>query len=329
MRCIVRKCGILLLAAVIAAGQAGCGSSAPALTQKYNIFITTEKYGLGAAETSSDISFYAKELCVGGNENLLDEAVSEGLSAASGLFDVTDRKILYARNLHERLYPASTTKILTAYVALKYGDFSATATVSSEALNLDPDSSVCGLSVGDTLTLEQLLYGMLMSSGNDAANVIAETVSGSQEAFVALMNQEALALGATNSHFVNAHGLHDEQQYTTAYDLYLFFQAALSDELFVQIIGTKEYTAEYTNSKGEAVTKNWKTTNRYLNGEKETPEGVTVLGGKTGTTFDAGYCLIMYSQGSAGHDYISVVMKAESRDNLYAQMTELLKKISN
>lgn len=328
MRCIVKKCRVLLLAAAIAAGQTGCGSKA-VLEQKYNTFITTEKYGIGASETLTDTSFFAKDLCVGGNENLLDDSVSEGLSAAAGLFDVTDRDILYARNLHERLYPASTTKILTAYLALKYGDLNASATVSSEALNLDSGSSTCGLSVGDTLTLEQLLYGLLMSSGNDAANVIAETVSGSQEEFVNLMNREALSLGATNSHFVNAHGLHDEQQYTTVYDLYLFFRAALSNELFAQIINTKEYTANYTNRKGETVTKNWKTTNRYLAGEKETPENITVLGGKTGTTFDAGYCLVLYSQANTGHNYISIVLKAESRDNLYTQMTELLKKISN
>lgn len=327
MKCIVKKSIILLLAAVIAAGQMGCGSNSVP-EQKYDTFITTEKYGIGVAETSADISFYAKELCVGGNEDLLDDSVSEKLSTAAGLFDMTGREILYARNLHERRYPASTTKILTAYLALKYGDLNATATVSGTALDIDSGSSTCGLSVGDTLTLEQLLYGMLMSSGNDAANVIAETVSGSQEEFIELMNREALALGATNSHFVNAHGLHDEQQYTTVYDLYLFFRAALSYDLFAQIIKTTEYTATYANRKGGSVTKNWKTTNRYLTGDKKTPENVTVLGGKTGTTFDAGYCLVLYSQGGDTHDYISIVLKAESRDNLYTQMTELLKKIS-
>ena len=326
MKCIVRKCSLFLLAAAIAFGQTGCGNEI-ALEQKYDTFVTTEKYGIGTSGQASDNSFYAKDLCVGGNEDLLDEAVSENLSVSAGLFDVTDRSILYAKNIHEKRYPASTTKILTAYVALKYGDLNSTATVSKEALNIDSDSSVCGLSVGDTLTLEQLLYGLLLSSGNDAANVIAELVSGSQEAFVTLMNQEALALGATNSHFVNAHGLQDEQHYTTAYDLYLIFQAAFSNQLFAQIIRTTDYTAEFTGSKGEAVKKNWKNSNRYLTGDKEIPEGLTVLGGKTGTTLDAGSCLIMCSQDSKDKTYISVVMKADGRDNLYTQMTELLKKI--
>jgi D-alanyl-D-alanine carboxypeptidase (penicillin-binding protein 5/6) len=163
-----------------------------------------------------------------------------------------------------------------------------------------------------------------MRSGNDAANTIAEMISGSTEAFAQLMNEEAQALGATNSHFVNPHGLSDEEHYTTLYDLYLIFQAAVSDDTFCTIINTGSHTATYQNSAGETVTAEWSTTNRYLKGEQEAPEGVTVVGGKTGTTDAAGYCLVLYSKDDSGTPYISIVLKGDSRDDLYVQMNELL-----
>ena len=324
---IVRKAGIVLLL-VFLAMPAGCGNKIEP-EQKYDTFKTTEEYGIGILRTSENLSFYAKNLCVGGNEDVLNDHVTESISEAAGLFDMQGHTVVYAKNIHERLYPASTTKILTAYVALKYGDLTATATVSADALQLEEGSSVCALSAGDQLTLEQLLYGLMLRSGNDAANVIAETISGSTEAFTKLMNQEALALGATNSSFVNAHGLHSEQHYTTVYDLYLIFQAALQNETFRQIIGTKSYEADYFNRHGAAVSKVWKSTNRYLTGEENAPEGITIIGGKTGTTFDAGNCLVLCSESSDGKPYISIVLKSDGKDNLYFQMSELLKIISN
>ena len=114
-------------------------------------------------------------------------------------------------------------KILTLYLALKYGTLSDIVTVSDNAVAVPSDSSVAGLRSGVQLTLEDLLYGLMLPSGNDSAVAIAEHISGSVDAFVELMNKEANALGATNSHFVNPHGYHDENHYTTAYDLYLSF----------------------------------------------------------------------------------------------------------
>lgn len=328
MNCIVKKLGILLLTAAIAVGSMGCGEEI-VLEQKYDAIKTTEKYGMSRTEAAEQTVFFADKLCVGGNEDILDEAVTPELSKAAGLFDLQDHDIVYAQSIHERLYPASTTKILTAYLALKYGNLQDVATVSEQAVVLEAGSTTCGLSAGDQITLEQLLYGLIMCSGNDAANVIAEMISGSVEEFANLMNREAQALGATNSHFMNPHGLHDEQHYTTVYDMYLIFSAAIQDETFRQIINTTAHTAQFTNSQGETVEKQWDTTNRYLKGESEVPDGVTVVGGKTGTTNDAGYCLVLYSENENGVPYISIVMKAESRDDLYYKMTELLKKISN
>lgn len=328
MRCIVKGFLSLLLILSLAVVPIGCGKEI-VLEQKYDIIKTTEQYGIGAVEKASDTAFFAESFAVGGNENLLSEDVTDRLSAAAGLFNLGDQTVVYANNIHERLYPASTTKILTAYVALKYGDLSATTTVSEEALVLEEGSTLCGVAAGDVISLEELLYGLMLCSGNDAANVISEMISGTTEEFVALMNQEALALGATNSHFMNPHGLHDEEHYTTAYDLYLIFKEAIKNETFRKVIQTTTHTASFTNSQGEAVQKEWTNTNRYLSGEQEAPEGVTVLGGKTGTTNAARYCLVLLSKDSAEVPYVSIVLKADSRDDLYYQMTELLKKIVN
>lgn len=328
MRCINKKriagaVGILLTASFL---LGGCGEK-KAIENAYNVYDTTSAYGMDVSAKEQDVSYFAQDLCVSGAENQLTEGVTENLSEAAGLFDTKNHEVKFAKNIHERLYPASTTKILTAYVALKHGDLSKTATVTAEELQLEAGSTTCGLSAGDTISLQDLLYGLILCSGNDAANVIADMVSGSTEAFAQLMNEEAKALGATNSHFVNAHGLHNEEHYTTVYDMYLIFNAAIQDERFVQLINAQNHTANFSNSAGEAVVKEWSTTNKYLKGEEVPPEGINVIGGKTGTTNAAGYCLVLYSKTGDEIPYISIVFKAESRDNLYYEMTELLGKM--
>ena len=169
----------------------------------------------------------------------------------------------------------------------------------------------------------------MLPSGNDAGAAIAVHMAGSIEKFADMMNEEARSLGATGTHFVNPHGLNDPEHYTTAYDLYLIFNEALKQPYFRQVIGTTAYTAQYTDADGNPVTQTWKGGNWYMTGERETPEGLTVLGGKTGTTNAAGYCLIMAVQDEAQKEYVSVVMKAGSRPDLYANMTQIIQKISN
>ncbi len=335
MRCIVKKYRLTAGVLAVALLFGGCGQEVVP-EQPYGVYsaakdlgLEAEKSGTTGAEDTGAPSFFASSFAVGGNEDLLAEGVTDTLSEAAGLFDMESNELLYARNIHERLYPASTTKLLTAYVAIRHGDLSATTTVSEQALDLESGSSVCGLSAGEVLSLEQLLYGLILSSGNDAANVIAEMISGSTEAFAELMNQEAKALGATNSHFVNAHGLPDADHYTTLYDLYLIARAVDELEPFQKVIATKSYEASYTGRNGNPVTQTWETTNQYLRGVAEVPEGVTVIGGKTGTTNEAGYCLVLYSQGPDQTPYISIVLKAESRSDLYDHMTELLNLAKN
>ena len=118
------------------------------------------------------------------------------------------------------MYPASITKVMTSLIAIKYGNLEDQVTVTEDAVISESGATLCGIKPGDTLTLEQLLYGLMLPSGNDAGAAIAIHMAGSIDAFADMMNEEAKRLGATDTHFMNPHGLHDEDHYTTAYDLY-------------------------------------------------------------------------------------------------------------
>ena len=268
---------------------------------------------------------FASDLCV-----VTDEASYNPdfvTSQAAALFDMDDREVLYSKDVFERMYPASITKIMTALVAIKEGDLKSRVLVTDDAGITEPGATLCGIEPGDTLTLEQLLYGLMLPSGNDAGAAIAVHIAGSIEAFSDMMNQEAVRLGATGTHFVNPHGLNDPDHYTTAYDLYLIFNEALKYPVFRQIVGTTAYTANYHNKNSEPVSKTWKGSNWFMTGERETPDGLKVFGGKTGTTKAAGYCLIMASRDDSDKEYISVVLKADSRPHLYDNMTNIISKI--
>lgn len=267
---------------------------------------------------------FAQSLCVTDQDVALTGYTQDPTLHAVGLFDIQGKEVLYGNQLFQPLYPASTTKVLTAYVALKYGNLDDVVTVSPQATNFAADEQVCGLQTGDQLSLEDLLNGLLLYSGNDCAVAIAEHISGSTEAFVDKMNEEARRLGATRSHFVNPHGLHDEDHYTTAYDLYLIFQVCLQDERFVEMISQSSYTAHLISAAGTPYTMTWEPTNYYSLGEAPVPEGIKVIGGKTGTTDQAGSCLILYDQDMQGRPYISIVMGASQKPILYDNMSRLM-----
>lgn len=314
----------------------GCGTKTYELEHPYDVYGTSIHYvqppsedeGTDAQQVlykAGTIPYFAQELCVGEYPKAGAENLDASAAEAAGVFHLGEGTITYSKNIYEKMYPASTTKILTAYIALKHADLTDTVTVSEQAAAQAGDSSVCGLKAGDQLTLEELLYGLLLESGNDAADAIAEHISGSSQSFAALMNEEAAALGATHSHFVNPHGLHEEEHYTCVYDLYLLLNAAMKYDEFETIVHTAKHTAAYRDASGASVSQEWETTDKFLTGEAEVPDGVTVLGGKTGTTNAAGYCLALYSKNAADEPVISIVMKADNGDHLYALMTELLK----
>ena len=269
---------------------------------------------------------FASDLCVISDEGSFNP--EDVTSQAGALFDLTDREVLYSKDAFEKLYPASITKVMTALIAIKYDNLEDQVTVTEDAVITETGATLCGIQPGDTLTLEQLLYGLMLPSGNDAGAAIAIHMAGSIDAFADMMNEEAKRLGATDTHFMNPHGLHDEDHYTTAYDLYLIFNEAFKYPQFREIIEAKAYTADYINGAGESVSRTWKCSNQFITGERDTPEGVTVLGGKTGTTKAAGYCLIIASKDDASEgNFISVVLKSDSRAHLYDNMTNIISKI--
>ena len=231
--------------------------------------------------------------------------------------------------MYDRLYPASTTKIMTALLAIEYGDLSQKVTVSEAASSTSfaADESVCEIKTGDVLTLKDLLYGLLMCSGNDAAVAIAETVSGSVDEFVDLMNERAQELMATQTHFENPHGLHSENHYTTAYDLYLIFNECIKHDEFLEVISADSYTPDITDADGNPRDLEWEPTNFYATGEADPPQNATLVGGKTGTTQLAGNCLVLLEKDSDDQPFISIVMGADTKDLLYQDMTMLIENI--
>lgn len=266
---------------------------------------------------------FAQDLCVASEEVLPAAYQPDGSLHAAGLFDLGQEQVVCGYKIYDRLYPASTTKTMTAYLALKYGNLDDVITVSGHATDFNWDESVAGLVTGDKLTLYDLICGLMICSGNDCGTAIAEHISGSEEAFAELMNTEAAKLGATGTNFVNPHGLHDENHYTTAYDLYLIFNAASKDQRFMDIISMDSYTANITGADGSVRTPTWTPTNYYSAGLASPPDGVRVIGGKTGTTDQAGNCVVLYDENAEGNPYISVIMGASDKTLLYDQMNQL------
>lgn len=248
---------------------------------------------------------------------------------AAALFDVNNSKTTYAYNATAKMYPASITKIMTALVAIESADLSEEVTVEVDSSDFAADEQTCGIHKGDKLTLEALLNGLLLYSGNDNAEAIAYYIGGSIEGFADMMNKKAQELMATNTHFANPSGLHDENHYTTAYDIYLIFNECVKHKEFTDIIGRSSYTADIQSSNGTTRKVTWKPTNYYATGEAKRPSGATVVGGKTGTTAKAGNCLVLLDQTDEKAPYISIVMGATSKELLYKDMSAIIDQIPN
>lgn len=270
---------------------------------------------------------FAKDLCIATGDVEEGTDVDMSMAVAAGLFDVNDSNVIYAKNIHEKLNPASTTKILTALCALKYGNLDDVLTASENVYITESGAVMLGIQKGDTMTLDQALHALLLKSANDVAIMVAEHIGGSVEGFSDLMNEMANSLGATNSHFVNPHGLTDPNHYTTIYDLYLICNEVVQYDKFIEIIHTEKYTSTYHDKNGNPKEMSVSTTNAYLKGDAHAPNNITVIGGKTGTTSAAGSCLILYSKDQSNNPYISVILKSTDRTMLYQEMTDLLNEI--
>lgn len=275
----------------------------------------------------AESEFFAKNLAI------ITEEENQGnnsdiTSEASLLVNITNNEVVYGNNVYEKLYPASLTKLMTALIVLRYGELSDTVTISYNASHItESGAKLCKFNEGDIISMEVLLNSLLIHSGNDAGIAIAEHIAGTEEDFSKMMNEESLKIGAVDTNFTNSHGLHDDNHYSTAYDLYLIFNQLVQYDTFLSIIDSLTYTAVYSDKDNKEISKTFTSTNLYLNETSEELEGLetlNIIGGKTGTTSKAGNCLILLTKDSNQNAYISLLLKAGNRSELYSQMSHLL-----
>ena len=327
MKCTVRKkyLAVVILFAFLL-NMTACGNKLQ-YDMPYDTKAKSSAFNVVQGRDTNVLDPFSKDLCIAtGDINTENITIETAYSAV--LFDVKNLEVMYAKAPHEKLFPASITKVMTAIIALKNGSLDQLLTASNSGIIDEEGVTLAGIKPGDTMTLEQALHLLLISSANDVALMIAENIGGTVEHFLEMMNDEAKRLGATNTNFANPHGLTDPDHYTTAYDLYLIFNEAIKYDKFNEIIHMSENQTIYYDKNGNEKKKTIKTTNRYLRGTVETPENVTIIGGKSGTTMAAGSCLIILSKDAKGSSYISVILHSKNIDELYKEMTTLLEEIN-
>lgn len=245
--------------------------------------------------------------------------VGPAVSAQSAIvMEAGTGTILYAKNIDEKAYPASTTKLMTCLLAIENAEMNETVTFSHDAVfSLESGSSNIGIDEGQALSMEESLYAILTASANEVANGVAEHIAGSMDAFADMMNEKAAELGCKNTHFVNAHGLYDDEHYTTAYDLALIARAFFKNDRLAKIGNTASYHFYPTASQpDDFIVRN---KHKLINGEISY-EGIK--GGKTGYTDEARQTLVTCAEQN-GMKLICVVMKEESPDQFYDTVTLL------
>ena len=227
--------------------------------------------------------------------------------------DSSTEEILYSNNPHRQLPPASTTKLMTAIVVMESKNLSDIVTISKNASRTPP--SKAGFKEGDSVTIEGLLYAALLKSANDAAVALAESVAGSEERFVELMNEKATAIGATNTKFINATGLPGPRQHITAMDLSRIMRYALTYSKLKEIIGSP--TAQVSIEGGKTLF--LKNTDKLLLSDEE------IVGGKTGYTWSAKHCFVCAAENKS-KKIIVAVLGSPSRNNLWRETEKLVAK---
>lgn len=242
-----------------------------------------------------------------------DELEKNLSSEAVLLMEASTGKVVYEKNGYEKKYPASTTKIMTAILAIEHCNLNETATASEFAINSVPSGySTANIQIGETLSVKDLLYALMLQSANESAVILAEHVSGSQEAFANLMNEKAKELGCKNTHFINPNGIHNENHYTTAYDLALITQYAMKNQTFRDIVKTTSFTLPATTSYPSESRTYANTNNLIIYDARNRPDNYYykyATGVKTGYTSAAKNCLVASAEKN-GIEYISVVLGA-------------------
>lgn len=234
-------------------------------------------------------------------------------SEAVLIMEPSTGKVIYEKNGYQKRYPASTTKILTAILAIEHCNLNETATASEFAISSIPSGyTTANIQIGETLSVKDLLYVLMLQSANEAAVILAEHISGSQEDFADLMNKKAEEIGCKNTHFVNPNGIQAEDHYTTAYDLALIAKYAMQNETFRKIVKTTSYSLPSTSAY-PADTRNFTNTNNLLIFDnRKRPDNYYyeyATGIKTGYTSAAKNCLVASAEKN-DMEYITVVLGA-------------------
>lgn len=311
----------------------GCSSSLASLSSVTSFFTYDDAYETvyeadDSLQYGSEVNGMAKNLVVIPKDKQTDKKYKRKDLHGALCIDLDTGKTLQKYKTFEKVYPASITKVMTAIVVLQNADLDDVVTVDENISFKEDDAVKLGLKKGYKATVDQLLNALLVHSTNDAAIVLAKHVAGSEDAFVDMMNEEAKKLGATGTHFSNSHGLHEKEHYTTPYDLYLIFQKACTYDKFIEVVSQSECEFVYTDADGDKHVLDMESSNQYLTGEREIPDGVKMIGGKTGTTNAAGSCLIVLTKNKDDDKVITVVLGADDKDDLYRDMTELISKTS-
>ena len=256
-------------------------------------------------------------------KNIEAEKVDEDIqlsTEAAVLIDATSGAVLYEKNATMQMFPASTTKVMTALLAIEHGNLDDVITVSNDAVNnIDRSSSHIYLDYGEQFTLEQGLYALLLQSSNDVAYAIAEHIGGTYDNFIVMMNDKAKAIGAMNTNFVNPHGLPDDNHYTTAYDLALILKEAIRFEDFVTISSTVRYEMAPTNKQDDI--RYFANSNEHIKSGKFEYENAVL--GKTGYTKVAGYSFVEYAK-SDDLKLIVVTMNSQDSDIRFEESKKIL-----
>lgn len=238
---------------------------------------------------------------------------------ASILVNAETGEIVHANNEKETKYPASCTKIMTALLALEKCSLDTVVTMrKDDFVDVNNGASNAGLKVGEKITIENLLYCLMLPSGNEAANALARIAGGTVDQFVSMMNDRAKELGCINTHFVNPNGLHNKDHYTCAYDLYLIAQQAMQNSTFATVVNTAQKKLPKTNMNEERIIY---TTNSLILSSYSSIYYDNCYGIKTGHTTPAGYCLVSYAKQS-GYTYYSVVLGAKAGEEYAGSFTE-------
>ena len=233
----------------------------------------------------------AQEYAVVGKNEEVNAANYSGFYAAM-LLDNTTREPVIAHNAHKKIYPASMTKIMTGLLvieSIEKGEISLDdmVTLNRKVTFDDWDAMASDLVGGCRINVKNLLYGLMITSYNDCGVILAELIAGSESAFCDMMNEKAQEIGATNTHFENCHGLHSDDHYTTAYDLYLILDEFSKHDLAYMIDSLSTYDFTYTDADGNEQVVTIEPTNEYLTGEVNLPDGYSIGSWKTGTTEEA------------------------------------------